>query len=68
MYTLTLVIFDQTFNFTDKSLKIVVSNAVRELEKTDNQWTRKARVLIRKRLLFFRIDTDAKISCQLTKI
>jgi hypothetical protein len=68
MFQITLTIFDQVYSFSDVSMKVAIQEAINVLEQNENQYSSIAIKKLKKKQTFFRIGTDSKISCSLTKI
>lgn len=67
-YEIKLKIFAVEHIFVGDSLKMLSKQVIEVLEKDRNKWSDQAIKFVRNQRLFFRIDRDAKISCEMNKL
>lgn len=67
-YEIKLKVFDKHHVFVGDSLKALSKQVIEVLEKDRNRWSDQAIKFVRNQRLFFRIDRDAKISCEMNKL
>ena len=67
-YEIKLKVFDKHHVFVGDSLKALSKQVIEVLEKDHNKWSDQAIKFVRNQRLFFRIDRDAKIVCEMNKL
>ena len=67
-YEIKLKVFNVEHIFVGDSLKMLSKQVIEVLQQDRNKWSDQAIKFVRNQRLFFRIDRDAKISCDLNKL
>lgn len=67
-YEIKLKVFAVEHVFIGDSLKSLSKQVIEVLEQDRNRWSDQAIKFVRSQRLFFRIDRDAKISCEMNKL
>lgn len=67
-YEIKLKVFNEHHVFVGDSLKVLSKQVIEVLEKDRNKWSDQAIKFVRNQRLFFRIDRDAKIVCEMNKL
>lgn len=67
-YEIKLKVFAVEHIFVGDSLKMLSNQVIEVLEKDRNKLSDQAIKFVRNQRLFFRIDRDAKISCEMNKM
>lgn len=67
-YEIKLKVFAVEHVFIGNSLKSLSKQVIEVLEQDRNRWSDQAIKFVKNQRLFFRIDRDAKISCELNKL
>lgn len=67
-YEIKLKVFNEQHVFVGDSLKALSKQVIEVLEKDHNKWSDQAIKFVRNQRLFFRIDRDAKIVCEMNKL
>ena len=67
-YEIKLKVFNVEHIFVGDSLKALSKQVIEVLQQDRNKWSDQAIKFVRNQRLFFRIDRDAKISCELNKL
>ena len=67
-YEIKLKVFNEHHVFVGDSLKALSKQVIDVLEQDRNKWSDQAIKFVKQQRLFFRIDRDAKISCEMNKL
>ena len=67
-YEIKLKVFDKHHVFVGDSLKALSKQVLDVLDQDHNKWSKQAIKFVKQQRLFFRIDRDVKISCEMNKL
>lgn len=67
-YEIKLKVFNEQHVFVGDSLKALSKQVLDVLDQDHNKWSDQAIKFVKQQRLFFRIDRDVKISCEMNKL